>query len=87
MADLPADWVNEETETGDIVYINIRTGQRTLEHPCDEYFRQLVTKERRKRNSQLKNHQMQSKISQLGNLHGSTPIAAQQKNIDPLVKM
>jgi hypothetical protein len=35
MADLPADWINEETKTGDIIYTNLRTGERTLEHPCD----------------------------------------------------
>ena len=35
----------------------------------------------------MKNYQMQSKVSQLGNLHGSTPIASQnQQKKDPLVQ-
>ncbi|NXK87145.1 CE164 protein, partial [Formicarius rufipectus] len=48
VAPLPADWKPCQDTTGDVYYFNFRSGQSTWEHPCDEYYRQLVTKEREK---------------------------------------
>ena len=30
MADLPPDWENEEADDGNIIYTNLRTGQKTF---------------------------------------------------------
>ncbi|XP_028275256.1 centrosomal protein of 164 kDa-like isoform X5 [Parambassis ranga] len=43
---LPAEWKPCQDVTGDIYYFNFSTGQSTWDHPCDELYRRLVTKER-----------------------------------------
>ena len=83
MADLPPDWVNQETDDGNIIYTNMRTGQRTLQHPCDEYYRAMVIKQRRKN---------APSVNKYGGGVQPIGIAMQQqqaprKDIDPLVKM
>ena len=42
-AELPDGWAADDTsEDGEIIYINLRTGERTYQHPCDQYYQQLV---------------------------------------------
>lgn len=91
-AELPEGWGTEESaEDGEVVYINLRTGERTFVHPCDEYYKQLVIQERRKRGG---NKLLGSKKAAVG----EQPTAAKgftmqpqpiQKAVpvDPLVKM
>ena len=84
MADLPPEWANEETSDGNIVYINLRTGQKTFEHPCDEYYRQIVIKERRKRGgSRFEGMGVHPIGSGMGVPLPQNP----QKDMDPLLKM
>lgn len=44
MADMPPGWEEQETEDGNVYYVNNKTGQALAEHPCDEHYRQLVIK-------------------------------------------
>lgn len=36
---------------GDIYYFNFQTGDSVWDHPCDDYYRNMVTDERRRRSS------------------------------------
>ena len=40
----------EDTKTGGIYYFNFRTNESTWDHPCDEFYRNLLMEERKKRN-------------------------------------
>ena len=40
---------SEDTTTGDIYYFNFRTNETTWVHPCDEFYRNLLLEERRKK--------------------------------------
>lgn len=83
MADLPPDWANEEADDGNIIYTNLRTGEKTFEHPCDEYYRALVIKERRKNGTQVNKYA--AGVQPIGMaMHQQQPV---RKDIDPLVKM
>lgn len=31
------------------MYINTKTGERTFQHPCDDYYKQLVLQQRKKK--------------------------------------
>lgn len=35
MEETPEDWRCEEDESGEIIYINIKTGETSFEHPQD----------------------------------------------------
>ncbi|NXG76475.1 CE164 protein, partial [Baryphthengus martii] len=48
MAPLPPNWKPCQEVTGDICYFNLATAQTSLEHPCDDHFKQLVIREREK---------------------------------------
>ena len=37
--------------TGDIYYFNFQTGDSVWDHPCDEYYRNMVMEERRRRSA------------------------------------
>ncbi|XP_077106000.1 centrosomal protein of 164 kDa isoform X7 [Ranitomeya variabilis] len=52
VAPLPPDWKPCQDVTGDIYYFNFATGQSTWDHPIDEHYRELVTEERAKLQSQ-----------------------------------
>ena len=55
LADLPDDWeVEELAASGEIMYINKRTKEKSLDHPCDEYFRQKVITERKRKIKNIK---------------------------------
>ncbi|KAA3678292.1 uncharacterized protein DEA37_0013722 [Paragonimus westermani] len=47
-APLPTDWKPCQDLNGDIYYFNFSTGQSVWDHPCDEYYREIVKKERNK---------------------------------------
>ncbi|KAF8571643.1 hypothetical protein P879_05517 [Paragonimus westermani] len=47
-APLPTDWKPCQDLNGDIYYFNFSTGQSVWDHPCDEYYREVVKKERNK---------------------------------------
>ncbi|XP_024426670.1 centrosomal protein of 164 kDa isoform X5 [Desmodus rotundus] len=48
VAPLPVEWKPCQDITGDIYYFNFANGQSTWDHPCDEYYRNLVIQERGK---------------------------------------
>ncbi|XP_075630474.1 centrosomal protein of 164 kDa [Balearica regulorum gibbericeps] len=48
VAPLPPEWKPCQDITGDIYYFNFATGQSTWDHPCDDYYRELVIQEREK---------------------------------------
>ncbi|KAM5131895.1 centrosomal protein of 164 kDa [Mantella aurantiaca] len=52
VAPLPPDWKPCQDVTGDIYYFNFATGQSTWDHPIDEHYRELVSQERDKLQSQ-----------------------------------
>ena len=69
------------------MYINLRTKERSFVHPCDEYYKQKVMQERRKRGG-LKGKSPQPSYSKA--MAMQQPMAqppVQPKPIDPLVKM
>ncbi|CAM9857445.1 unnamed protein product [Lampetra planeri] len=43
---LPKEWKPCQDVNGDIYYFNFSTGMSSWDHPCDEYYRQMVEKER-----------------------------------------
>ncbi|KAF5398633.1 hypothetical protein PHET_07914 [Paragonimus heterotremus] len=70
-APLPTDWKPCQDLNGDIYYFNFSTGQSVWDHPCDEYYREMVKKERTKLQSkqesdefaQLSSHSVQNMVS------------------------
>ncbi|XP_074783411.1 uncharacterized protein LOC141970621 [Athene noctua] len=48
MARMPPEWKPCQHVTGEIYYYNFTNGQSMWEHPCDEYYRELVVQEREK---------------------------------------
>ncbi|NXK44754.1 CE164 protein, partial [Chauna torquata] len=48
VAPLPPEWKPCQDITGDIYYFNFANGQSTWDHPCDDHYRELVTRERKK---------------------------------------
>ncbi|KAF6779675.1 hypothetical protein AHF37_00828 [Paragonimus kellicotti] len=70
-APLPIDWKPCQDLNGDIYYFNFSTGQSVWDHPCDEYYRELVKKERKKLQSkqesdefvQLSSHSVQNMVA------------------------
>ncbi|KAI6646208.1 hypothetical protein LOD99_9415 [Oopsacas minuta] len=48
-AALPPEWKPCQDTTGDIYYFNFTTGESNWDHPCDEYYRNLVETTRAKR--------------------------------------
>lgn len=53
-APLPHGWKPVTTENGDLYYFNFDTGDSMWEHPCDEYYKNLVKSERKKRDQNNK---------------------------------
>ncbi|XP_077990079.1 uncharacterized protein LOC144444512 isoform X2 [Glandiceps talaboti] len=49
-APLPNDWkpCQDQSGSGDIYYFNFASGESMWDHPCDEYYRNMVTEERKK---------------------------------------
>ncbi|XP_070534943.1 centrosomal protein of 164 kDa-like [Ptychodera flava] len=49
-APLPQDWkpCQDQSGSGDIYYFNFASGESMWDHPCDEYYRNMVTEERKK---------------------------------------
>lgn len=94
-AELPTGWIAEETEEdGEIMYINTKTGERTYQHPCDEYYQQLVVQERKKRGNKLQGAAKKGPMMQMNQkfpAQSQAPVIVQpqpkQIVTDPLVKM
>ncbi|XP_074653247.1 uncharacterized protein LOC141907487 isoform X2 [Tubulanus polymorphus] len=47
-APLPEHWKPCQDPNGDIYYFNFQTGDSIWDHPCDEYYRNMVSQERTK---------------------------------------
>ncbi|KAJ3231967.1 hypothetical protein HDU81_003383 [Chytriomyces hyalinus] len=47
-APLPADWKPCQSDDGNIYYFNFSTGDSIWDHPCDEHYRQLYEREKKK---------------------------------------
>ncbi len=44
-------YISSEDALGNIYYFNFETGQSMWEHPCDEFYKNLLKKERQKRSA------------------------------------
>lgn len=51
VAPLPPDWKPCQDATEEIYYFNFQTGESVWDHPCDEYYRNMVIEERRRRST------------------------------------
>ena len=80
-APLPAGWKAHRTKEDEIFYLNEETGQKTWEHPCDEFYRKqyfqmkaLTSRTGGKREEQkhMKQLQMQQKLMLSSNIQLST---------------
>ncbi|XP_060561428.1 centrosomal protein of 164 kDa-like [Ruditapes philippinarum] len=49
-APLPENWKPCQDPNGDIYYFNFASGESIWDHPCDEFYKKMVTEERRKVN-------------------------------------
>ncbi|KAJ3025568.1 UNVERIFIED_CONTAM: hypothetical protein HDU68_006995 [Siphonaria sp. JEL0065] len=47
-APLPKDWKPCQSDDGNIYYFNFSTGESIWDHPCDEHYRQLYEREKKK---------------------------------------
>ncbi|KAJ3254107.1 hypothetical protein HDU77_004262 [Chytriomyces hyalinus] len=47
-APLPKEWKPCKSPNGDIYFFNFTTGESSWEHPCDDHYRQLYFRERKK---------------------------------------
>ncbi|XP_041354698.1 centrosomal protein of 164 kDa-like isoform X2 [Gigantopelta aegis] len=47
-APLPENWKPCQDPSEDIYYFNFATGESTWDHPCDEFYKNMVSEERRK---------------------------------------
>ncbi|ELT91382.1 hypothetical protein CAPTEDRAFT_100218 [Capitella teleta] len=47
-APLPEHWKPCQDPNADIYYFNFMSGESIWDHPCDEFYRQMVVEERRK---------------------------------------
>ncbi|XP_018598203.2 centrosomal protein of 164 kDa-like isoform X1 [Scleropages formosus] len=50
-APLPAEWKTCQDVTGDVYFFNFFTGESTWDHPCTEFYRQQVSRERERAKS------------------------------------
>ncbi|ESO08989.1 hypothetical protein HELRODRAFT_74209 [Helobdella robusta] len=48
IAPLPQHWEPCQDDKGAIYYFNFQTGQSIWDHPCDEQFKKIVIRERKK---------------------------------------
>ncbi|XP_014665508.1 PREDICTED: centrosomal protein of 164 kDa-like [Priapulus caudatus] len=48
MAPLPPEWKPVQDPSGEIYYFNFVTNDSTWDHPCDQYYREMVANERAK---------------------------------------
>ena len=85
---MPPPW--EAIENGEeVVYVNRQTKQRTLEHPLDEFFRELVVHER-KRMKGGGGHSTTNVSSQgvvVAPLRPNFVQQQQQQQVDPLLQL
>lgn len=51
VAPLPPDWKPCQDASGDIYYFNFQTGDSVWDHPCDDYYRNMVIEEKRRRSA------------------------------------
>ena len=52
-APLPTHWKPCQDTTGDIYYFNFETGDSIWDHPCDEFYREMVIEERQKNQAKV----------------------------------
>jgi len=65
-APLPEPWRPCRTDSQEIYYFNFETEESMLEHPCDQYYRQVYQEEKRKKMINARNYKFQvekSKVS------------------------
>ncbi|KAL4228939.1 hypothetical protein ACF0H5_011979 [Mactra antiquata] len=65
-APLPENWKPCQDQNGDIYYFNFATGESIWDHPCDEFYKKVVTDERRKLATQQKQGGMAKKKGKPG---------------------
>lgn len=53
-APLPPDWKPCQDTSNDIYYFNFTTGESIWDHPCDDYYRKMVSEERKKLESGIR---------------------------------
>lgn len=53
---LPEPWKPCQSKDGEIFYYNFETKQSTFEHPCDNYYRSLYQKEKKRSSSKPNSH-------------------------------
>jgi len=51
VAPLPPNWKPCQDSSGEIYYFNFENGDSVWDHPCDEYYRNMVVEERRRRST------------------------------------
>jgi len=61
VAPLPADWKPCQDASGDIYYFNFQTGDSVWDHPCDDYYRNMVSEEKRRRTAMGTSSKKESK--------------------------
>ncbi|KAI9218312.1 hypothetical protein BC828DRAFT_388991 [Blastocladiella britannica] len=60
-APLPAAWKPCQTDTHEVYYYNFQTKESIWEHPCDEYYRKMLQRERDKANDPASNRSLDDK--------------------------
>jgi len=48
-APLPTPWKPCQTKEGEIYYFHFESGQSQWEHPCDEYYKKMYDREKKKK--------------------------------------
>lgn len=51
VAPLPPNWKPCQDSSGEIYYFNFENGDSVWDHPCDEYYRNMVTEERQRKST------------------------------------
>lgn len=89
VAPLPEQWKPHQTRNNEVYYVNVDTGEKMWEHPCDEYYQQLVQKERAKKINKDIESKIKAKEPKNENrpLTSASEIRPKPKPVDPLLKM
>lgn len=70
---------SRDRSTGNTYYFNYRTSESTWDHPCDQFYRNLLSEERKKKNKTSAGKKSSKKVAHVRKAAGWRPTAAPEQ--------